>query len=72
MSTITTPKQVNSVLKDLSTSTEVEIVKKIRAIFERRGGFHKLQQRQIFVNTGSQNSLNPLSTGKSVQTLTTS
>ena len=55
MSTITTPKQVNSVLKDLATSIEAEIVLKIRAIFERRGGFHKLQQRQIFVNIGSTN-----------------
>ena len=55
MSTTITNKQVNSVLKDLSTSTEVEIVQKIRAIFERRGGFHKLQQRQIFVNTGAKN-----------------
>lgn len=51
----TTLKQVNSVLKDLSTSVEAEIVHKIHSIFARRGGFHKLQQRQLFVNIGSSN-----------------
>lgn len=53
--TTTTQRPVNSTLKGIDLSVEDSIVSRIKRIFELRGGFHKLQQRQIFVNTGSTN-----------------